>query len=125
VSSVPWSWPGSHVTRVIDGDSFTAQVTSVADIGFHGTTTTTFEQRMRLNRINASPAKTPDGALATAAFSDLVSGKTVLIVTTKPYKYGDEWMAEVTLPDGTNVSDAMVTGGHAVYWDGQGPRPGE
>ena len=52
MSSVPWSWPDSHVIRVIDGDSFVARLTR--DLGFHGTTT--FEVKLRLNRINAAPA---------------------------------------------------------------------
>ena len=122
MSSGPWSWPDSHVTRVIDGDSFVARLTR--DLGFHGTTT--FEVKLRLNRINAAPAKTDRGRLATNRFLLLVGTlEGLLIETVKPYKYGDEWMAEVTLHDGRNVSDVLVAEGLAVYWDGTGPRPGD
>jgi endonuclease YncB( thermonuclease family) len=125
MSSVPWSWPNSTITRVIDGDSFTARVTR--DLGFHGTAT--FDVKLRLNRVNTPPVKTAAGASAASLFTELVRlvagvSTLVLIETVKPYKYGDEWMAEVTLPDGSNVSDLMVVQGAAVYWDGTGPRPG-
>jgi endonuclease YncB( thermonuclease family) len=126
VSNVPWLWPNSVVTRIIDGDSFTARVTR--DLGFHGTAT--FDVKLRLNRINAPPVKTLPGQEAMQHFQDLVRdgpgvpSPPVLIETVKAYKYGDEWMAEVTLPNGLNVSDEMVREGRAVYWDGTGPRPG-
>lgn len=115
-----WLWPNSTAVRVIDGDSFTAMVTR--DIGFHGNVT--FQQKMRLNRINCPPANTEAGKAATVAARLLLLGGPFLIETIKPYKYGDEWMAEVTLPDTRNVSDSLVLGGFAVYWDGTGPRPG-
>jgi endonuclease YncB( thermonuclease family) len=65
------------------------------------------------------------------------------LVTLKPYKfggpagayrgnipggpadYGGEYMVEVELADGRMVSDVMVEAGHARYWDGTGPRPGD
>jgi endonuclease YncB( thermonuclease family) len=120
MTGISWAWPASKVVRIIDGDSFTAEVHR--DLGFHGTAT--FLQKMRLNRINASPVKTDAGTRATAAVSALMLNQPVLIETTGAYKFGDEWMAEVTLLDGRNVSDALVAAGVAVYWDGNGPRPG-
>jgi len=125
MTNVPWTWPDSRVTRIIDGDSFVAMLTR--DVGFHGTLK--FEVRLRLNRVNTPPLKTPEGKSAAAFFEALVrasdaASPPLLIETVKPYKYGDEWMAEVTLPDGRNVSDLMVSAGGAVYWDGTGPRPG-
>jgi endonuclease YncB( thermonuclease family) len=116
-----WDWPDSMVTRVIDGDSFEAQLAK--DIGFHGVTT--FRQKLRLNRINAVPVKTAHGLEAKKYLEELVKPNMslVFIETVKPYKYGDEWMAEVTLLDGKNVSDDMVKNAMAVYWDGTGPRP--
>jgi endonuclease YncB( thermonuclease family) len=119
MTAAPWSWPASTITRVVDGDSIVARVTR--DIGFHGTVT--FDQHLRLNRINASPASTDLGKQATA----FVTAKTTFpcdIITTRAYKFGDEWMAEVTLSDGENLSDALVAAGLAFYWDGTGPRPG-
>lgn len=116
-----WEWPKSMIIRVVDGDSFVAQL--MRDMGFHGTVT--FQQRLRLNRINAPDIKTVRGMEAKTAFLSMVkpSMTYVYIETVKPYKYGDEWMAEVTLEDGSNVSDELVKAGLAVYWDGSGLRP--
>lgn len=120
MTATVWTWPDSTAVRIIDGDSLIARVSR--DLGFHGTAT--FEQRLRLNRINTPPASTDQGKAATIAAATFLLGKPLMIETVGPYKYGDEWMAEVTLPDGTNVSDALVAGAWAVYWDGKGPRPG-
>jgi|SRR6478752_4174324 len=116
-----WSWPNSTITRVIDGDSLVAHLTK--DIGFHGTVT--FDQKLRLNRINASPVNTQAGKAAMTFLTlKLMSNIVVFLETISPYKYGDEFMCEITLPTGENVSDLMVSSGNAVYWNGQGPRPG-
>lgn len=115
-----WDWPGSAIVRVKDGDSVVAQLTR--DVGFHGSLT--FLQNLRLNRINCPPLSTVEGKAARDFVVETIALKTLHIVTTAPYKYGDEWMAEVVLPDGTNLSDELVAQGHAAYWDGTGPRPG-
>jgi endonuclease YncB( thermonuclease family) len=126
MTNVPWLWPNSTITRIKDGDSFVARVTR--DIGFHGTLT--FDVTLRLNRINTPPLKTVPGKEALNHFTDLVRNGPgipsvpVLIETVKAYKFGDEWVAEVTLPDGRNVSDELVKAGVALYWDGKGERPG-
>jgi endonuclease YncB( thermonuclease family) len=121
MTAIAWPWPGSTITRVKDGDSFVATVHR--DLGFHGTAT--FSQNMRLDRINCPPKGTEVGDAATAfVVSKVTPGVVVNIETTGAYKYRDEWMAEVTLPDGTNLSDALVTAGLALYWSGNGPRPG-
>jgi endonuclease YncB( thermonuclease family) len=120
-----WHWPNSVVSRVIDGDSIDATLTR--DIGFEGSVD--FPVRLRLNRINAAPVKTAKGKLAKARVLALTAGAMTYIVTVKGYKYGaprdktGEWMAEVLLPDGNNLSDVLVAEGLACYWDGQGPRP--
>jgi endonuclease YncB( thermonuclease family) len=120
-----WLWPNSVITRVIDGD--TADICLTRDIGFEGTVT--FPIRLRLNRINAEPVKSPRGMRAKARVLALTAGALLHITTGKGYKYGapkdktGEWMAEVLLPDGRNLSDLLVDEGLATYWDGQGPRP--
>jgi endonuclease YncB( thermonuclease family) len=116
--TTPWEWPNSTISRVIDGDSLVAEVHR--DLGFNGTAT--FRQKLRLNRINAKPAKTAEGKAATAAVLGLVTDP-VHITTVGPYKYGDEFMAELVLPDGRNLADTLVSLGLATYWDGHGPRP--
>ena len=122
-----WSWPGSTIVRVVDGDTFDATVTR--DLGFGGRAV--FPIRLRLNRINAPKGSTADGKAATAYLVTLLPlAVSTQLTTTGPYKYGGpdwatgEWMAEVDTPAG-NVSDLMVTAGHAVYWDGSGPRPND
>jgi endonuclease YncB( thermonuclease family) len=114
-----WVWPASQLVRVVDGDTFVASLTR--DLGFHGRAV--FEQKLRLARINAPAVNTDDGRKARAALVGLLTPE-FEVTTTRAYKYGDEWMAEVVLPDGMNVSDQLVRVGLAVYWDGTGPRPG-
>lgn len=120
-----WAWPNSFVVRVVDGDTLDAVVTR--DIGFEGKVT--FPVRLRLNRINTAPVRTDRGLRAKARLLALTAGAPVHITTGKGYKYGapegktGEWMAEIALADGANVSDLLVTEGLAVYWNGQGPRP--
>lgn len=137
--STVWRWPGSTLVRVVDGDSFTARLTrsleatvAAQDLGFHGTVgpatltiPVAFEQKLRLNRINAPKASSAAGKASTARATALMMDRLLLIETVAPYKYGDEWMAEVTLPDGGNVSDLLVAAAMAVYWDGTGPRPAD
>src|SRR5206468_907907 len=84
-AAMNWDWPDSTITRVIDGDSLVAEVHR--DLGFNGTAT--FRQKLRLNRINAKPAKTPEGKAATAAVIGMVTDP-VHITTLKSYKYGSE-----------------------------------
>jgi endonuclease YncB( thermonuclease family) len=99
------------------------------DIGFGGTTS--FTVRLRLNRVNAPKLTTRRGAAAKAYVETTVLGARVDITTTEPYKYGGphnspgEWMAEIVLPDGSNLSDLLMTQGLAVAWDGDGERPAD
>lgn len=122
-----WTWPDAQTTRIVDGDTLDMRVTR--DLGFGGSAT--FVVRLRLGRINAPAAYTDEGKAATAYLTGLLPiGSTAALTTTGPYKYGGpqtspgEWMAEITTTAG-NVSDLMVAAGHAVYWDGEGPRPGD
>jgi len=122
-----WTWPDAQILRVVDGDTLDARVTR--DLGFGGSAT--FVVRLRLGRVNAAKASSVEGKLSTAYLTGLVltPGAPVALTTTGPYKYGGpkdspgEWMAEIQVPGG-NVSDLMVAAGRAVYWDGEGPRPG-
>lgn len=121
-----WEWPDSRVQRVVDGDTFDAIV--VRDLGFGGLVA--FPVRLRLNRVNAPKVSTARGRAARDRVVALV-GSVVDLETVKPYKYSGpadaagEYMAEVTLPDGRNLSDVLVGEGLAVYWDGVGPRPSD
>jgi len=133
-----WTWPNTRVAYVQDGDTqaftFVHTGTSTVDHGFgirsDVTDTTSIVQSVRLNRINADPSSTPTGAKAKARVVELLTGVPVTVVTLGKYKYAGpevqdlpERMAEVTLPDGSNLSDLLVSEQLAVYWNGQGPRP--
>jgi endonuclease YncB( thermonuclease family) len=125
MAGTEWAWPASVISRVIDGDTVDAMLTR--DLGFQASAT--FPVRLRLNRINADPAHTDTGMRCKARVLALTAGARLSITTGKSYKYGapdgktGEWMAEVLLPDGRNLSDVLVTEGLAVHWDGEGPRP--
>ena len=122
-----WLWPGTVIDSVIDGDTVDCRVTR--DIGFGGTVT--FPIRLRLNRINTARATTARGRSGTALVLARTAGQVVHVTTVKGYKYGapkyktGEYMAEVVLPDGSNLSDVLVDAGLAAYWDGAGPRPSD
>lgn len=126
-----WQWPDATIASVTDGDTIDAHVSKSFDVGFGGSTSTAFRVRLRLARINAPAKGTAAGDASAAWLSGLLTPGTVVdLVTLDAYKYGGpayspgEWMAEVTLPDGRNVSDLAVSLGFAVYWSGTGPRPG-
>lgn len=123
-AAAAWSWPNSTINNFVDGDTVDAIVTR--DLGFGGSAS--FPIRLRLNRIDAPSLSSVPGIASRDALIALIGSAAVLIDTYRTYKYGGgkvpEWMAEITLVDGRNVSDVMVAQGHAVFWDGQGPRPG-
>lgn len=122
-----WRWPNTTITKVVDGDTIDAHLT--CDIGFEGSVT--FPARLRINRINAPKSSSKAGKATKAAVEKAVLGCIVEIITVKGYKYGapegmtGEYMAEVKLPTGENLSDLLVSQGLAVYWDGNGPRPAD
>lgn len=126
-----WQWPNSRIHNVVDGDTVDSMLTRVVDIGFNGTSTITFPMRLRLSRINAARSSSATGKKARQLVLARTANVDVHITTLKPYKYGGpedkmaEYMAEVTLPDGANLSDLLVAEGLASYWDGNGPRPND
>jgi endonuclease YncB( thermonuclease family) len=127
VPKQPWPWPGSRIIDVIDGDTVDALVER--DLGFGGRVL--FPVRLRLARLNTAKASTARGKRARDRVRQLTEGVVCDITTVKPYKYGGpqdragEYMAEVVLPDGSNLSDLLIREGLAVFWDGQGPRPAD
>lgn len=125
-----WVFPNSYVERIIDGDTFTAHVGRNLDFGFHVQTTMWSVQRFRLNRCGAAPIVTPSGQGAADALSRLLHDsldptavRGFTLTSVGPYKYGDEWMAEVVLDTGINVSDAMIAQQWAAPWLGAGKQP--
>jgi endonuclease YncB( thermonuclease family) len=120
-----WVWPNARLVRVVDGD--TVSFLLDRDIGFEARVT--FPVRLRLARINAPALSSPAGKAARDRVVALLAVTPLTVTTLRAYKYSapegesGDYMAEVVLPDGTNLSDTLVTEGHAVYWDGAGPRP--
>lgn len=124
-----WSWPNSRIHNVVDGDTFDSNLSKVIDIGFSIKSEITLPARLRLARINTAKASSTKGKQAKLRVVQLTANVVVNITTIKTYKYGGpddkvgEYIAEVDLPDGSNLSDLLVAEGFAVYWDGAGPRP--
>lgn len=124
-----WSWPNSRIHNVVDGDTFDSNLSKVIDIGFSIKSEITLPARLRLARINTAKASSTKGKQAKLRVIQLTANVIVNITTIKTYKYGGpddkvgEYIAEVDLPDGSNLSDLLVAEGFAVYWDGAGPRP--
>jgi endonuclease YncB( thermonuclease family) len=124
-----WHWPQSRIHNVVDGDTVDSTLIKLVDIGFNITNTVALPMRLRLARINAARSSSAKGKRAKELVIARTSNVDLLITTLKSYKYGGpeekmaEYMAEVTLPDGANLSDLLVSLGLATYWDGSGPRP--
>lgn len=118
-----WVYPGATLARIVDGDTFYADVRREFDFGFHVTVTGSARQRFRLNRCNAAPADTPPGAAGAARLTELLSAGPFTLTSVGPYVYRDEWMAEVVLADERNVTSVLITEGLAAPWNGRGPAP--
>ena len=102
--------------RVVDGD--TIEVT--LDLGFN----TFRKEKLRLARINAPEMKTPEGPLAKAHLSEILTDKVLTVQTKKDEKdrYG-RYIAEVWAQESlskdlsklSNINDIMVADGSAIY----------
>jgi endonuclease YncB( thermonuclease family) len=118
-----WHYPDATLAAGVDGDTFYADVSRALDFGFHVMLRPTARQKFRLNRCNAAPEKTPSGAGAGQRLAELLSAGSFDLTSVGPYKYGDEWMAEVLLADGRNVADVLIAEQWAAPWNGQGAAP--
>lgn len=119
---------GPYMARVVsvhDGDTFTATVTLPPfDFGFHVITTQSATQKFRLDGCNAAPLGTPSGDGAAVALRALLApGVDLTLLSVGAYKYGDEWMARVKLPDGSDVTSIMIAQQWAAPWTGIGSQP--
>lgn len=123
MSAEQWVYPGSTLDRDVDGDTFVARLARTFDFGFHVTSAMTSVQRFRLNRVAAAPLSTASGAGAAITLTGLLSAAPFTLTSVGPYKFGDEWMAEVVLADGRNVSDYLIAQQWAAPWSGRGAQP--
>ncbi len=88
----------THVTSVIDGDTFKAST-----------------QTIRLANINAPESNTPQGQSATAYLKFLIEGKRVRIKPVAIDLYGRAVSHVWRASDGLYVNRRMVDRGHAAW----------
>lgn len=99
----------AKIEHVVDGDT----VDAIIDLGFK----TNIRQRLRLARID-TPERGQDGYGQARDFVTwAVLQKQVKVRTEKTSKWG-YYIAEITLPDDRNLSDALIEAGLAKPYDG-------
>lgn len=112
------------VITVTDGDTFTCAV----DLGFY----ITCRMACRLTGINAPEHNEPGGPEARTALAAILGRGPVTVQSVKADKYAGRFDAHVVVTEparhgpGATVWDVaawMVGNGHAVWWDGTGPKP--
>lgn len=118
-----WVFPASTLDHSVDGDTFYARVSRLMKFGFHIDFTGSAVQKFRVNGCNSAPDSTASGKGAAARLLELLSMGPFTLTSVGPYKFGDEWMAEVLLSDGRRLTDVMITEQWAAPWNGQGPQP--
>ena len=106
------------VTAIHDADTYTLDIDLGLEAWLHN-------QKLRLAHANAPELPTPAGKAALVWVQHLMPvGTAVVIDTIKAQgdkeKYG-RWLAQVTLPDGTDLADTMIAVGQVVPYEG-GPR---
>lgn len=113
--------------RVHDGDTVTVDIDLGSSFWKHG-------EPLRLLGIQAPELNTAEGAKAQLYLADVIPVRTcsschqsvgvpveVHTVKDKREKYG-RLLADIFV-DGVHLNKLMVDTGHAVAWDGKGPRP--
>lgn len=114
----------AKVIKWVDGDT----VDLIVDLGFR----VQFGQRARLAGLNTpemhakGERERADAIKACMLVNRLAfPGSTVTIRSQKPTpddKYG-RWLVEITIGDGTNLNQELLSKGLAKPWDGNGPKP--
>lgn len=124
-----------QVLTVHDGDTLRIDLDLVGVAGKHKDVELGFDlhitahrlrlrEDVRLRGCNARELDMPGGPEARDHLAQLLpAGVWVSVQTFKPDKYGDRWEAQITLPDGRDVTAVMCTDGYAAPWNGQGPKP--
>lgn len=106
------------VVDVHDGDTITVDI----DLGLDMCARS---QKLRLNGINAPELNTPAGKLAREYLADILlpaPDVTVQTIKDRREKYG-RYLAVVIDSSGRNLNELLVSSGHALRWNGEGPRP--
>src|SRR5262245_48711322 len=120
----------AQVLNVHDGDTLRLRT----DLGFY----VRFDQTVRLAGLNAPELSTPEGQAAKAFAESWIADHVTpaVIMTTIPAlvgvrtqkdkqeKYGRYLATIYDLADATStLNAALLAAGHALPWDGTGPRP--
>lgn len=127
-TATPWVYTAT-VLDVHDGDTVTLDVTLLdADLGFTIRAVHHWTMKIRLAHIQAPELTKPGGPQSRDFLRSLIQvGSTVVLHTIKDQadKYGGRYDGELYLTTDTahSLNDQMVAAGHAVYWDGTGPKP--
>jgi endonuclease YncB( thermonuclease family) len=127
------------VVNVHDGDTFDVDIVLVrdrrhrhapdTDLGFdlHERDRVGLvleRQPVRLAGCNAPELATPAGKRALAFLESLLQvGDVVTLVSSRWDKYAPRIDGHVRLSDGRDLAEVMIAAGHAIVWDGQGPKP--
>lgn len=113
------------VVRVVDGDTVHLNVRlGSVDLGSQTLGLYAEDEPVRLNGCNAAAKSTASGAAAMEHLTALLPvGTPVTATITGDYKYGGEIVADVTLPDGTDLVQTLIAGQWAAPWDGRGKQP--
>jgi micrococcal nuclease len=107
----------AKVVRVIDGDTVVLDVDLGFGVWLHG-------QNFRLLGCNAREKADAGGSQARMNLMTLLPVDTpVLITSVKPDKYGGRYDAQITLPDGADLSTQLISTGWAAAWNGTGTKP--
>ena len=104
------------VDRIVDGDTIVCFI----DLGLR----VTMQYKVRLLGCNAAELHTEAGKAAREHLLQRLPLDSMVILTmVKDYKYGGEFVARVTLEDGTNLVQELIEDQWAAAWDGNGPAP--
>lgn len=113
-----WTYPRCIVTGVHDGDTLSVDIDLGQEIWIRS-------RPVRLAGIAARELRLPGGKEARDHLAALLPVGTVVRVDSQGWdKYGGRIDGSIVrLPDGMDVSAAMVADGYAVDWDGKGAQP--
>lgn len=104
------------IRRIVDGDTIVCDIDMGLRLGM--------EYKVRLVGCNAHELATVAGKAARQNLMiRLPLDSQVILTLVKDYKYGGEFVAKVTLEDGTDLVQELITEQWAAAWNGNGPAP--
>jgi micrococcal nuclease len=98
----------ARVRHVVDADTLDLDV----DAGFH----VHMHVRVRVIGVDAPERSTPEGKAADLYAITLLASTPYVTVRTELDRSFDRWLAEVTLPDGTDYAVRLIEAGHGTRY---------